>query len=186
MCVRRRAGRLRGMTSGRGTLTALHLLLVWATMTAAMPVLGFELVVTAWGGGAGAAVPVLALGVPLMVGLLAIAGIPARTVVPLCGSVRRMDRLGCRGLRPRHARRPGGPGRLRRGRGPGECLHPGRADGGAVRRRRGVLRAKPVGTARGGGSAGGRMWSTGAPSARCRHSSADTRRRSRATGSIRN
>lgn len=89
MCVRRRAGRLRGMTSGRGTLTALHLLLVWVTMTAAMPVLGFELVVTAWGGGAGAAVPVLALGVPLMVGLLAIAGIPAKTVVPLCGSVRR-------------------------------------------------------------------------------------------------
>ncbi|WP_392838886.1 hypothetical protein [Streptomyces sp. LN500] len=77
------------MTSGRGTLTALHLLLVWVTMTAAMPVLGFELVVTAWGGGAGAAVPVLALGVPLMVGLLAIAGIPAKTVVPLCGSVRR-------------------------------------------------------------------------------------------------
>lgn len=92
MCVRRRAGRLRGMTSGRGALTALHLFLVWATMAAGMPVLGFELVVTAWGGGAGAAVPVLALSVPLMVGLLAIAGIPAKTVVPLCGSVSR--RLG--------------------------------------------------------------------------------------------
>ncbi|MEU6548675.1 hypothetical protein ABZ915_00080 [Streptomyces sp. NPDC046915] len=80
------------MTHGRGALTALHLFLVWATMAATMPALGFELVVTAWGGGAGAAMPVLALGVPLMVGLLATAGIPARTVVPLCGSVRR--RLG--------------------------------------------------------------------------------------------
>lgn len=66
MCVRRRADRLPGMTSGRGVLTALHLFLVWAAMAAAMPVLGFELVVTAWGGGAGAAVPVLALSVPLM------------------------------------------------------------------------------------------------------------------------
>ncbi|MEV6057379.1 hypothetical protein [Streptomyces sp. NPDC052107] len=80
------------MTSGRGARTALHLFLVWAMMAAAMPALGFELVVAAWGSSARAAVPVLALGVPLMVGLLAIAGIPARTVVPLCGSVRR--RLG--------------------------------------------------------------------------------------------
>ncbi|MFF8024776.1 hypothetical protein ACFZDJ_27475 [Streptomyces sp. NPDC007896] len=80
------------MTSGRGALTALHLFLVWVTMAAAMPALGFELVVTAWGGSAGAAVLVLALGVPLTVGLLAIAGIPARAVVPLCGSVR--QRLG--------------------------------------------------------------------------------------------
>ncbi|MFE8949451.1 hypothetical protein [Streptomyces sp. NPDC007856] len=80
------------MTSGRRALTALHLFLVWATMAAALPALGFELVVTAWSGGAGAAVPVLGLGVPLMVGLLALAGIPAKTVVPLCGSVRR--RLG--------------------------------------------------------------------------------------------
>ncbi|MGW0883053.1 hypothetical protein [Streptomyces sp. NPDC002671] len=78
------------MTSGRGALTALHLFLVWATMAASMPALGFELVVTAWGGSAGAAVPVLAWGVPLIVGLLAIAGIPARGVVPLCGSVRRL------------------------------------------------------------------------------------------------
>ncbi|MER6065498.1 hypothetical protein ABT167_30925 [Streptomyces sp. NPDC001792] len=80
------------MTSGRGALTVLHLFLVWATMAAAMPALGFELVVTAWGGGAGAVVPVLAFGGPLMVGLLALAGIPARTVVPLCGTVR--GRLG--------------------------------------------------------------------------------------------
>ncbi|MFC5674322.1 hypothetical protein [Streptomyces incanus] len=75
------------MTSGRGALTALHLFLVWATMTAAVPPLGFGLLVTAWGGGTGAAAPILALGVPLTVGLLATAGIPAQTVVPLCGSV---------------------------------------------------------------------------------------------------
>ncbi|MEW2491079.1 hypothetical protein [Streptomyces sp. NPDC048411] len=75
------------MTSGRGTLTALHLFLVWATMTAAVPMLGFELLVAGWGGGAGATVPIFALGVPLTVGLLATAGIPARAVVPLCGSV---------------------------------------------------------------------------------------------------
>ncbi|MGJ5748888.1 hypothetical protein [Streptomyces puniciscabiei] len=80
------------MTSGRRALTALHLLLVWATMAAAVPVLGAGLLVTAWGDGAGAAVPVLVLGVPLTVGLLATAGIPARTVVPLCASARR--RLG--------------------------------------------------------------------------------------------
>ncbi|KUN09325.1 hypothetical protein AQI95_05770 [Streptomyces yokosukanensis] len=80
------------MKSGRGALTALHLFLVWATTAAVVPALGYGLVLTAWGGGTGAAVPVLALGVPLLVGLLAIAGIPARTVVPLCGSAPR--RLG--------------------------------------------------------------------------------------------
>ncbi|MFC8242111.1 hypothetical protein [Streptomyces chartreusis] len=56
-------------------------------MTAAVPVLGFGLVVTAWGGGAEAAAPAFVLGAPLTVGLLAVAGISARTVVPLCGSV---------------------------------------------------------------------------------------------------
>ncbi|QOV40739.1 hypothetical protein IM697_21475 [Streptomyces ferrugineus] len=80
------------MTSGRRALTVLHLFLVWATMTAAVPVLGFGLLVSGWGGGAGAALSAFALGVPLVVGLLAMAGIPARTVVPLCGSVSR--RLG--------------------------------------------------------------------------------------------
>ncbi|MDQ1024818.1 hypothetical protein QF035_002400 [Streptomyces umbrinus] len=80
------------MTSGRRVLTALHLFLVWAAMAAAVPVLGFGLLVTGWGGGVGAAAPLVALGVPLTVGLLAMAGIPARTVVPLCGSVR--QRLG--------------------------------------------------------------------------------------------
>ncbi|MFG3205110.1 hypothetical protein [Streptomyces sp. NPDC048192] len=75
------------MTRGRGARTALHLFLVWAVTAAAMPVLGFELLVSAWGGGTGAVVPVLALGVPLTVGLLALAGASARTVVPLCGSV---------------------------------------------------------------------------------------------------
>lgn len=76
----------------RAALTALHLFLVWAVMAAAVPMLGFGLVMTAWGGGAGAAVPVLLLGAPLTVGLLATAGTPARTLVPLCGSVPR--RLG--------------------------------------------------------------------------------------------
>ncbi|MDO0935126.1 hypothetical protein QQY66_26930 [Streptomyces sp. DG2A-72] len=74
------------MTRDRGALTALHLLLVWATMTAAVPVLGFGLVVTGWSGGAGVAVLVFLLAVPLTVGLLATAGTPARTVVPLCDS----------------------------------------------------------------------------------------------------
>ncbi|SCF91112.1 hypothetical protein [Streptomyces sp. Ncost-T10-10d] len=75
------------MTSSGRVLTALHLFLVWATMTAAVPALGFGLLVTAWAGGTGATAPLFALGVPLTVGLLATAGIPARTVVPLCGSV---------------------------------------------------------------------------------------------------
>lgn len=76
-----------GVASGRGRLAALHLLLVWATMTAAVPVLGFGLLVTGWGGGTEAAVVAFVLGAPLTVGLLAVAGISARTVVPLCGSV---------------------------------------------------------------------------------------------------
>ncbi|MER6015506.1 hypothetical protein [Streptomyces bluensis] len=80
------------MTSGRGALTALHLFLVWAMTAAMVPVLGFGLLMTAWGGGAGATVPVFALAVPLMVGLLATAGIPVRTMVPLCDSAPR--RLG--------------------------------------------------------------------------------------------
>ncbi|WP_405749917.1 hypothetical protein OHA19_09665 [Streptomyces sp. NBC_00012] len=80
------------MTSGRGALTALHLFLVWAIMATAVPTLGFGLVAVAWGGGAGATVPVLALGAPLMVALLAMAGLPVKDVVPLCGSVPR--RLG--------------------------------------------------------------------------------------------
>ncbi|KAB7843370.1 hypothetical protein [Streptomyces mobaraensis] len=80
------------MQKGRGALTALHLLLVWATAAALLPTLGFGLVATAWSGGVGAAVPVFALGAVLMVGLLAMAGTPVRTVVPLCGSVPR--RLG--------------------------------------------------------------------------------------------
>ncbi|MFJ4980215.1 hypothetical protein ACIP6X_33620 [Streptomyces coeruleorubidus] len=75
------------MTSGRRALTALHLLLVWAMMAAAVPVLGFGVVMAAWGGGEGATAPVLLLGVPLAVVLLATTATPARTVVPLCGSV---------------------------------------------------------------------------------------------------
>ncbi|MFI9810164.1 hypothetical protein ACIHEJ_38725 [Streptomyces sp. NPDC052301] len=80
------------MNSGRGTLTALHLFLVWAMTATMVPTLGFELVASAWGGGAKATVPVLALGVPLAVVLLGMAGIPVKTLVPLCGSAPR--RLG--------------------------------------------------------------------------------------------
>ncbi|MEU8703093.1 hypothetical protein AB0C61_36665 [Streptomyces sp. NPDC048680] len=80
------------MTSGRGTLTALHLFLVWAAMAVTVPTLGFGLLVSAWGGGAGAALPVLVLGMPLVVGLLVTTGIPVRAVVPQCESLPR--RLG--------------------------------------------------------------------------------------------
>lgn len=80
------------MTSGRGALTALHLFVVWAITATAVPALGFGLVAAAWGGGAGATVPVLALGAPMMVVLLAVAGLLVKDVVPLCGSVSR--RLG--------------------------------------------------------------------------------------------
>ncbi|MEU3076260.1 hypothetical protein [Streptomyces laurentii] len=68
---------------GRGALTALHLFLVWAAMTAAVPMLGFGVVAAAWSGGAA---PVFAVAVPLTLALLVLAGLPARTVVPMCGS----------------------------------------------------------------------------------------------------
>ncbi|MFE7767233.1 hypothetical protein [Streptomyces sp. NPDC057438] len=77
------------MTSGRGALTAFHLLLVWATMTAAVPTLGFGLLMTGWGGGMGAAALFFVLGVPLTVVLLATAGLPAGPVVPLCAATSR-------------------------------------------------------------------------------------------------
>jgi hypothetical protein len=77
------------MTCGRGALTAFHLLLVWATMTAAVPILGFGLVMSGWGGGTGAAAWFFVLGVPLTVVLLATAGLPAGSVVPLCASTSR-------------------------------------------------------------------------------------------------
>ncbi|MFG3103608.1 hypothetical protein ACGFZL_24235 [Streptomyces sp. NPDC048182] len=51
------------------------------------------LVVSAWtGGGAGVQLPVLAVGVPLAVGMLMLAGTVARAVVPWCGTTAR--RLG--------------------------------------------------------------------------------------------
>lgn len=77
------------MTSGRGALTVVHLLLVWATMAVVVPMLGFGVVMTSWGGGPGAVAAVFALGMPLAVGLLAVAGVPARSVVPLCSSAAR-------------------------------------------------------------------------------------------------
>lgn len=78
------------MTSGRRrALTALHLFMVWAMMAAVLPTFGFGLMASAWSGGAGATAPVFAVGVPLTVGVLATAGIPVRTVVPLCASVPR-------------------------------------------------------------------------------------------------
>ncbi|MEU2435589.1 hypothetical protein ABZ595_05230 [Streptomyces rubradiris] len=75
------------MTSDEGAQTALHLLLVWAFMSVAMPGAGLTLLATAWAGGYGALVPVLAVGVPLLVALLSIMGAPAKGVVPLCASV---------------------------------------------------------------------------------------------------
>ncbi|MET8816347.1 hypothetical protein ABZW47_30645 [Streptomyces sp. NPDC004549] len=80
------------MTSDRRALTALHLFLVWATMAAAVPVLALVLFASGRSGGAGAMGLVLALGAPLVVCALLVAAIPARTVVPRCGSAR--QRLG--------------------------------------------------------------------------------------------
>ncbi|MBJ7902493.1 hypothetical protein IF655_04205 [Streptomyces sp. DSM 110735] len=80
------------MTSDRRALTVLHLLLVWATMAAAVPVLALVLFASGRSGGAGAMGLILALGVPLIVCALLVAAIPARTVVPRCGSAR--QRLG--------------------------------------------------------------------------------------------
>ncbi|MFQ3558083.1 hypothetical protein QZN11_15005 [Streptomyces gramineus] len=80
------------MTDGRGAPVALHLFLVWATATATVPVLGFGLFLTGWTAGTGAALFVLVWAVPLLVGVLTLVGGSARTLVPLCGSVR--GRLG--------------------------------------------------------------------------------------------
>ncbi|MBC9716621.1 hypothetical protein H9Y04_29225 [Streptomyces sp. TRM66268-LWL] len=55
-------------------------------MTVTVPALGFGIVMSGWGGGQGAALLTLAVGVPLTVGLLAIMGTPVRDVVPLCAS----------------------------------------------------------------------------------------------------
>ncbi|MFE9681396.1 hypothetical protein [Streptomyces sp. NPDC006285] len=66
----------------------LHLFLVWALMTLVMPVFGFGLFAAGWGGGNGAAALLALLGVPLLVGLLATVGMTARTVVPMCRTVR--------------------------------------------------------------------------------------------------
>ncbi|MEV7415402.1 hypothetical protein [Streptomyces sp. NPDC089919] len=80
------------MTRERRALTALHLLLVWAAMAVAVPVLGMALFTAGWAGGGGAAAVFALIGVPLTVGLLAVAGAPARTAVPWCDTVSR--RLG--------------------------------------------------------------------------------------------
>ncbi|MGN5630972.1 hypothetical protein [Streptomyces sp. AC154] len=77
------------MTSHRRTLTALHLLLVWAVMAVAVPALGFTLLASAWSGGFAAAVPALVLGVALTVGLLTVTGIPVRALVPMCETASR-------------------------------------------------------------------------------------------------
>ncbi|AZK96979.1 MULTISPECIES: hypothetical protein [Streptomyces] len=75
------------MTRDKAKPTALHLLLVWAAMTAAMPMLGFWLLMAGWGGGVGAAVPIAALGVPLVLGLLVTTVAPVRTMLPICASL---------------------------------------------------------------------------------------------------
>ncbi|MFD7863620.1 hypothetical protein [Streptomyces sp. NPDC059783] len=74
------------MTTGRGPRIALHLFLVWATMTPILSMLGFALVLAAWDGGAADTVPVLALGVPLAIGLLTLTGLPVADLCPMCGS----------------------------------------------------------------------------------------------------
>ncbi|PRH78836.1 hypothetical protein C6N75_12855 [Streptomyces solincola] len=76
------------MTTDRAALTALHLLLTWATMTGAAPAVGIAVFLAGWGGGAGAALATAAVGVPLTVGVLVLAGTPARSLVPLCGTAR--------------------------------------------------------------------------------------------------
>lgn len=76
------------MTSDRRALIPLHLFLVWAAMAPVVPAIGFGLLAAGWGGGSGAMVPLAALCVPLTVGLLAVMGTSARTLVPLCGTVR--------------------------------------------------------------------------------------------------
>jgi hypothetical protein len=80
------------MVSDRRTQTFLHLFLVWSTTAVAVPMLGFGLLAAGWSGGAGVTVPLFLLGVPLMVGLLAVSGLPVRTVVPMCATG--MRRLG--------------------------------------------------------------------------------------------
>ncbi len=173
-----------GMTSGRGALTVLHLLLVWATMAVAVPMLGFGLLVTGWGGGAGAAASVFALAAPLTVGLLAMAGIPARTLVPLCGSVSR--RLGWAVL----VFVLGTLGVLA-----GLAAYAGDIDLGSAGTRF-ALTGVPYAVAAaffvpsrwvrlGRWPCWRSAWSTGALSARHRRSSAGTRRRSRGTGNVR-
>lgn len=81
--------RIRGMTSDRRVLTALHILLVWAAMAVTVPMLGFMLLVTALGGGFAATVPVLVLGAPLTVGLLIVTCVPVRALVPHCETASR-------------------------------------------------------------------------------------------------
>ncbi|WP_418961157.1 hypothetical protein [Streptomyces tritici] len=80
------------MTRRNGSLTALHLALVWAVATGAATLLGLALFAAAWSGGAGASLLVLALGLPLTLGLLATAALPVKASVPLCDTVPR--RLG--------------------------------------------------------------------------------------------
>lgn len=89
MRVPRLVGKLGPMTTGRGPLIALHLCLVWAVMTAGMTTLGFASVYAAMAGGTAATVPVLAVGLPVALGLLALTGLPVAEVVPLCGSASR-------------------------------------------------------------------------------------------------
>ncbi|MGV9316642.1 hypothetical protein ACWDR0_31320 [Streptomyces sp. NPDC003691] len=74
------------MTRDKWVPAVLHLLLVWAAMTAAVPVLGFVVLASAWAAGLGAAAVAFAVGVPLTLGLLALTGLAARDVVPMCAT----------------------------------------------------------------------------------------------------
>ncbi|QDY79466.1 hypothetical protein [Streptomyces qinzhouensis] len=74
------------MTRDKAKPTALHLLLVWGAMTAAMPVLGYGLLMAGWVGGYGAAALVFGLGVPLILGLLVTTAEPVRAMLPILAS----------------------------------------------------------------------------------------------------
>lgn len=74
------------MTTGRGPRIALHLFLVWVTMTPLVSMLGFAFLLAAWAGGTAATVLVLALGAPLAIGLLTLTGLPVADLCPMCGS----------------------------------------------------------------------------------------------------
>ncbi|QZZ28604.1 hypothetical protein A7X85_22070 [Streptomyces sp. ST1015] len=72
------------MVSGRAVPAFWHVLLVWGVTAFVMPVLGVGVFVAGWGGGNGAAGVGLLVGVPMVVGLLAV--IAPAGLVSWCGT----------------------------------------------------------------------------------------------------